>query len=252
MITRQFRPWLGATIFSISALVTSQALAVTGTAGKFSGTRGVVHASSITTAFTTIPGIIRHSSGGTANDEVVVTFQASWSGTAMQFDTAFVRLTIDGAVQPTNVSVPIFAGSEGTNTHGFTWISSSLAPGSHTARIQWRTDLDRRSASTIARWSSRTADWVDAGRQRHSLPEDVAGTASPTSRIDQHFDAVQQGAGKRQKREGPLHDFVMFKPIPHGSSAAVDRWSALYFSRRRLDGRSLGRFLECRGASVIG
>ena len=59
----------------------------------------------------------------------------------MQFDTAFVRLTIDGVVQPVNVSVPIFAGSEGTNTHGFTWVSRSLAPGSHTARIQWRTDL---------------------------------------------------------------------------------------------------------------
>jgi hypothetical protein len=79
--------------------------------------------------------------GGTANDEVVVTFQASWSGVAMQFDTAFVRLTIDNVVQPTNVSVPIFAGADGTNTHGFTWISRSLAPGSHTARIQWRTDL---------------------------------------------------------------------------------------------------------------
>ena len=142
MITRQTRPWLGATFFSISALVTSQALAVTGTAGKFSGTRGVVNECSITAAFTTIPGMMQTFSWvEPRNDEVVVTFQASWSGMAQQFDTAFVRLTIDGAVQPTNVSVPIFAGSDGTNTHGFTWISRSLAPGSHTARIQWRTDL---------------------------------------------------------------------------------------------------------------
>jgi hypothetical protein len=142
MITRQKRPWLGATFLGISALVTSQALAVTGTAGKFSGTRGVVNECSITTSFKTIPGMERtFVLGGTANEEVVVTFQASWSGTAMQFDTAFVRLTIDGVVQPVNVSVPIFAGSEGTNTHGFTWLSKSLAPGSHTARIQWRTDL---------------------------------------------------------------------------------------------------------------
>jgi hypothetical protein len=142
MITRQTRPWLGATFFSISALVTSQAWAVTGTAGKFSGTRGVVNECSITTSFTNMPGMVQtFVLGGTANDEVVVTFQASWSGMAMQFDTAFVRLTIDGAVQPTNVSVPIFAGSEGNYTHGFTWISKSLAPGNHTARVQWRTDL---------------------------------------------------------------------------------------------------------------
>jgi hypothetical protein len=144
MTTRQIRPWLGATVFSISALVTSQAWAVTGTAGKFSGTRAVVNQCSITGAFTTIPGMVQtFVLGGTTSDEVVVTFQASWSGVAQQFDTAFVRLTIDGAVQPTNVSVPIFGGSQGTGTytHGFTWISSSLAPGSHTARIQWRTDL---------------------------------------------------------------------------------------------------------------
>ncbi len=142
MITQQNRPWIGAMLFSASALFASQAWAVTGTAGKFSGTRAVVNQCSITSAFTTMPGMVQtFFLGGTANDEVVVTFQASWSGVAEQFDTAFVRLTIDGAVQPTNVSVPIFAGAEGTNTHGFTWISSSLAPGSHTARIQWRTDL---------------------------------------------------------------------------------------------------------------
>ena len=70
MITRQTRPWLGATLFSISALVTSQALAVTGTAGKFSGTRGVVNACSITTSFTTIPGMVQtFTLGGTANEK---------------------------------------------------------------------------------------------------------------------------------------------------------------------------------------
>ena len=142
MITQHNRIWLRAMFFSVSALVASEAWAVAGTAGRFSGTRGVVNQCSITTAFTTMPGMVQtFFLGGTANDEVIVTFQASWSGVAQQFDTAFVRLTIDGVVQPTNVSVPIFAGVEGTNTHGFTWISSSLAPGSHTARIQWRTDL---------------------------------------------------------------------------------------------------------------
>lgn len=144
MTTRRIRPWMGATVCGISALVTSQAWAVTGVAGKFSGTRGVVNECSISTSFKTIPGMEQtFALGGTSSEEVVVTFQASWSGTAMQFDTAFVRLTIDGVVQPTNVSVPIFGGSQstGTYTHGFTWISKSLAPGNHTARIQWRTDL---------------------------------------------------------------------------------------------------------------
>jgi hypothetical protein len=142
MITQQNRPWFGAMFFSVSALVAGDAWAVTGTAGKFSGTRAVVNQCSITAAFTTIPGMVQtFFLGGTANDEVIVTFQASWSGVTQQFDTAFVRLTVDNVVQPTNVSVPIFGGADGTNTHGFTWISSSLAPGSHTARIQWRTDL---------------------------------------------------------------------------------------------------------------
>ena len=142
MITQQNRFWLGGMFFGVSALCASEVWAVTGTAGRFSGTRAVVNQCSITTAFTTIPGMVQtFVLGGTANDEVVVTFQASWSGVAEQFDTAFVRLTVDGVVQPINVSVPIFAGAEGTNTHGFTWISGSLAPGSHTARIQWRTDL---------------------------------------------------------------------------------------------------------------
>ena len=142
MMTQQNRLWLGMTFFSVSALVASEAWGVTGTAGRFSGTRGVVNQCGITTSFTTIPGMTQtFNLGGTANDEVVVTFQASWSGVTEQFDTAFVRLTIDGAVQPTNVSVPIFGGAEGTNTHGFTWISGPLSPGNHTARIQWRTDL---------------------------------------------------------------------------------------------------------------
>jgi len=142
MITQQNRLWLGAMFLSVSVLVASDAWAITGAARRFTGTSRVINQCSITTAFTTIPGMVQtFVLGGTENDEVVVTFQASWSGVAQQFDTAFVRLTIDNVVQPTNVSVPIFAGVEGTNTHGFTWLSRTLAPGSHTARIQWRTDL---------------------------------------------------------------------------------------------------------------
>ncbi|MEX0816579.1 MAG: hypothetical protein WD027_03990 [Gaiellales bacterium] len=75
------------------------------------------------------------------NDEVVVMFQGSVrlddSGGA--FDTGFVRLTIDG-VQQFPGEIPLIpAGDSGS--HGFNWQSSGLAPGVHTARIQWRTDL---------------------------------------------------------------------------------------------------------------
>ena len=125
----------------VSALIAREAWAVTGTAGRFSGISRVVPQCSITTAFATIPGMTQtFTLGGTANEEVVVTFQASWSGVAGTFDMAFVRLTIDGVVQPTNVAVPIFAGANRPITHGFTWISGPVTPGSHTARIQWRTD----------------------------------------------------------------------------------------------------------------
>jgi hypothetical protein len=127
---------------SVSALAASQAWAIDGAASKFSGTRSVINNCSITTSFTTISGMTQaFTVGGTANDEVVVTFTGSFSGTLEQFDTTFVRLTIDNQVQPTNVSVPIFGGAPSSNTHGFTWISKALTPGSHTARIQWRTDL---------------------------------------------------------------------------------------------------------------
>ncbi len=120
------------------------AAAQVGNVGKFSSTRAVINDCSISTAFTTIPGMSRNFTlGGSANDEVVVMFQASWSGSPITFDTGFVRLTIDGVVQPTNVSVPAFGGTESSSsfTHGFNWISQALTPGSHTARIQWRTDL---------------------------------------------------------------------------------------------------------------
>ena len=142
MITQQNRLWFGAMFLSVSVLVASEAWAATGAARRFTGTSKVINQCSITTAFTTIPGMVQtFVLGGTENDEVVVTFQASWSGVAQQFDTAFVRLTIDGVEQPTNVSVPIFGGGNGSFTHGFNWISKALTPGSHTARIQWRTDL---------------------------------------------------------------------------------------------------------------
>ena len=81
MTTQQNRFWFGGMLFGVSALFASDVSAVTGTAGRFSGTRAVVNQCSITTAFTTIPGMVQtFVLGGTANDEVVVTFQASLVG----------------------------------------------------------------------------------------------------------------------------------------------------------------------------
>jgi hypothetical protein len=118
------------------------ASAADGGVSKFTGVKQVVNNCSVTTAFQTMNGMTQtFTTGGTSGDEVVVMFQATFSGVLDTFDTVFVRLTIDNTVQPTNVSVPIFGGANGSFTHGFNWISKALPPGNHTARIQWRTDL---------------------------------------------------------------------------------------------------------------
>ena len=132
----------GALALAVCTLAANEALAIGGGVTKFDGTKAVINNCSISTNFQTISGMTQtFALGGTTNDEVVVMFQATWSGQTDPFDTAFVRLTIDGVEQPTNVSVPIFGGGNGSFTHGFNWISKALTPGSHTARIQWRTDL---------------------------------------------------------------------------------------------------------------
>lgn len=76
-----------------------------------------------------------------AADQVVAVFQASAALSGQPFDTGFVRLTIDNAAQgPADGLIPLI-GVDERGTHGFTWQSKTLAKGSHTARIQWRTDL---------------------------------------------------------------------------------------------------------------
>ena len=140
--TRRHVLLAGTLAIAVWTLAANDALAIGGGVTKFDGTKAVINNCSITTAFQTISGMTQtFTLGGTANDEVVVMFQATWSGQTDPFDTAFVRLTIDNLEQPTNVSVPIFGGGNGSFTHGFNWISKTLTPGNHTARIQWRTDL---------------------------------------------------------------------------------------------------------------
>lgn len=109
---------------------------------KFDGVDEIVEACTTTQTFTTIPQMTRtFTLGGSVNDEAVVMFQGSLSldTSGGAFDTGFIRLTVDGVQQSPGEVPAIGAGDRGT--HGFNWQSKPLTPGSHTARVQWRTDL---------------------------------------------------------------------------------------------------------------
>ncbi len=118
----------------------------TGLITKFTGVDEIVEACTTSSAFVNMPSMSRSFSvSGTTNQAVAVTFQGASSLSGEQaFDTGFIRLTIDGVVQGPGGSasgdVPMIGVGE-RGTHGFTWQSRPLTPGTHTARIQWRTDL---------------------------------------------------------------------------------------------------------------
>jgi hypothetical protein len=141
---------------NMNALISTSCMAMCLTAGgaqaansrtapidTFSGTDEIVEACTTSTNFVNMPQMSRtFTLGSGAIDEVAVMFQ----GAAMRlslgsgFDTGFVRLTIDGAEQPPGL-IPLVSEGDAPAGHGFNWQSKPLAPGSHTARIQWRTDL---------------------------------------------------------------------------------------------------------------
>jgi hypothetical protein len=81
--------------------------------------------------------------GGTASRPVIVLFQSELS-TGTPGSRVETRLTIDGVVQPgpgaTVIlsTLPSDALTGFVETHGFNFISNPLAPGTHTATIQWR------------------------------------------------------------------------------------------------------------------
>ena len=110
--------------------------------GKFTGVDEIVEACTTSKSFVTIPSMTRtFTLGGSGADQVVATFQASSSLNGADFDTGFVRLTIDNVAQgPADGLIPLIGVGE-RGTHGFTWQSKTLAVGAHTARVQWRTDL---------------------------------------------------------------------------------------------------------------
>ncbi|HSE83700.1 MAG TPA: hypothetical protein VLB01_04045 [Thermodesulfobacteriota bacterium] len=109
---------------------------------KFDGVDEIVEECTNTTTFANIPQMTRtFSLGGSTNDEVVVMFQGSirLDDSGGIFDTGFIRLQIDGVEQAPGL-IPIISPND-SGTHGFNWQSKPLSPGSHTARVQWRTDL---------------------------------------------------------------------------------------------------------------
>jgi hypothetical protein len=107
---------------------------------RFDGIDEIVEACTTSSSFVNMPQMTRtFSVGGSVNDEVVAMFTGSLSLSGDPFDTGFIRLTIDGAQQSPGVVPAIGVGERGA--HGFNWQSAPLSPGSHTARVQWRTDL---------------------------------------------------------------------------------------------------------------
>ena len=111
--------------------------------GKFSGVDEVIFACTTSTTFVNVPALSRtFTLGAGASEEVVAMLQGAFSMTRVSpFDTAFVRLLIDNVVQGPGDQVPLKSADDFGSTHGFNWQSKVLAPGVHTARVQWRTDL---------------------------------------------------------------------------------------------------------------
>jgi hypothetical protein len=135
---------LAASAFAAAVAMTAQAEAApvsqTAPIGKFSSVDEIVYNCTNGTTFANMPSMSRAFTLG-ASDQVVVMFQASATLSGQPFDTGFVRLTIDGTAQgPADGLIPLI-GVDERGSHGFTWQSKTLSQGSHTARIQWRTDL---------------------------------------------------------------------------------------------------------------
>jgi hypothetical protein len=141
MQTRTGRLAAGCLIAGIAAF--GQAHAASNRAGQinsFNGVDEIVEACTTSKSFVSVPQMTRpFTVSGTASS-VVVTFSGSASLNGQPFDTGFVRLTIDGTQQNPGV-VPFIGVGETSEANAFTWQSQTLSVGSHTARVQWRTDL---------------------------------------------------------------------------------------------------------------
>jgi hypothetical protein len=112
-----------------------------GVISKFDGVDEIVEACTNVTSFVTVPQMSRTFSIGGSASSVVVTFSASASVSGVDFDTGFVRLLIDGQQQSPGEVPFIAVGGPFGDANAFTWQTKSLRTGSHTAQVQWRTDL---------------------------------------------------------------------------------------------------------------
>jgi hypothetical protein len=129
-----------ALVLLVGAVVAEAAVFRSAPISTFDGVDEIVEACTTGTDFQRIPQMTRRFSvGGSASEEVVVMFQGSLSLSGDPSDTGFIRLVIDGVEQTPGVVPAIGSGERGT--HGFNWQSEPLSPGSHRARVAWRTDL---------------------------------------------------------------------------------------------------------------
>jgi hypothetical protein len=123
----------------IAAAVAVAAVNRSGKVTNFAGRDEIVEACTSTTSFQTIPGMSRTFTQGSGGGAGVIEFSGALSlSSNSALDTGFLRLTIDGAQQGPGVVPAIGANERGA--HAFNW-QAPLSAGSHTARIQWRTDL---------------------------------------------------------------------------------------------------------------
>jgi hypothetical protein len=123
-------------------IATAVAVASINRSGKvtnFAGKDEIVEACTTTMNFQTIPAMSRSFTQGSGGGAGVVEFSGALSLSASSpSDTGFLRLTIDGVQQGPGVVPAIGANERGA--HAFNW-QVPLSAGSHTASVQWRTDL---------------------------------------------------------------------------------------------------------------
>ena len=133
---------VGCFLGGLAALGQAQAaVSRSGVISKFDGVDEVVEACTSAQGFVAVPQMSRSFNVGGSASSVVVTFSASARVSGVDFDTGFVRLLIDGQQQSPGEVPFVAVGGPLGDANAFTWQTKSLRTGSHTAQVQWRTDL---------------------------------------------------------------------------------------------------------------
>jgi hypothetical protein len=143
-------PWRVVEVLAVTSVVSIslfalQALGVTGVPDKNLSSRvdkaNGIDANTITcttsASYVDMPEMIKtFTVEGPGNKKVVVMFQAEVDN-SVGTPTLLVQLNVDDVV-PSGLSFAVLSTELGTETHGMNFISDSLAPGSHEAKIRWR------------------------------------------------------------------------------------------------------------------